>query len=92
MLSQTDFFKETFKKYYSSFANSNVYENMINQIAYERVIFADEFNDNHTRYGKGASGATLMQTRQYDSYNDAADYLVKWLGERKAYLDQSWAE
>ena len=90
MLSQTDFFKEMFKKYYSSFANSNVYENIINQIAYERVIFADEFNDNHTRYGKGASGATLMQTRQYDSHKDAVDYLLKWFKERKEYLDSKY--
>ena len=90
MLSQTDFFNSMFKKYYSSFANSNVYENIINQIAYERVIFADEFNDNHTRYGKGASGATLMQTRQYDSHKDAVDYLVKWFKERKEYLDSKY--
>lgn len=90
MLSQTDFFNSMFKKYYSSFANSNVYENIINQIAYERVIFADEFNDNHTRYGKGASGATLMQTRQYDNHKDATDYLVKWFGERKEYLDTKY--
>ena len=90
MLSQTDFFNSMFKKYYSSFANSNVYENIINQIAYERVIFADEFNDNHTRYGKGASGATLMQTRQYDNHKDATDYLVKWFGERKDYLDTKY--
>ena len=90
MLSQTNFFKEVFPKYYSSFANSNVYENMINQIAYERVVFKDEFDDNHTRYGKGASGATLMQTRQYDNHNDATDYLVKWFGERKDYLDSKY--
>ena len=92
MLSQTDFFNSMIKKYYSVFDKSGIYERIINNIAYERVAFINEFNDNHTRYGKGASGATLMQTRQYDSYNDAADYLVKWLGERKAYLDQSWAE
>ena len=90
MLSQTDFFNSMFKKYYSSFANSNVYENIINQITYERVVFADEFNDNHTRYGKGASGATLMQTRQYDNHKDATDYLVKWFGERKDYLDTKY--
>ena len=92
MLSQTDFFSAMIKKYYSVFDKSGIYEKIIGNIAYERVAFVNEFNDNHTRYGKGASGATLMQTRQYDSYNDAADYLVKWLGERKAYLDQNWAE
>ena len=90
MLSQTDFFNSMFKKYYSSFASSNIYENIINQIAYERVIFLDEFNDNHIRYGKGASGATLMQTRQYDSHKDAVDYLLKWFNERKEYLDSKY--
>ena len=90
MLSQTSFFKEVFKKYYVSFANSNVYENMINQIAYERVAFKDAFDDNHSRYGKGSSGATLMQTRQYDHHSDAVDYLVKWFGERKTYLDSKY--
>lgn len=92
LLSQTDFFNDTIKKYYSIFDKSGLYERMINEIEYERIAFKDAFDDNHTRYGKGASGATLMQTRQYDSHKDAVDYLVKWYGERKAYLDQSWGE
>ena len=91
MLSQTNFFKEIFPKYYSCFANSNIYENIINQISYERVVFKEAFDDNHTRYGKGASGATLMQTRQYNSHEEAVDYLVKWFGERKAYFDSKYS-
>ena len=92
MLSQTDFFQNMIKKYYSIFDKSNIYERVISIIAYERVAFAESFNDNHARYGKGSSGSTLMQTRQYDSHKDATDYLIKWLGERKAYLDQNWGK
>ena len=87
MLSQTDFFKDMFKKYYSIFDKSGIFDKMISNIEYERLAFKDVFDDNHTRYGKGASGATLMQTRQYDSFTEATTYLVSWLTERKAYLD-----
>ncbi len=90
MISQTDFFQTMFKKYYSIFDKSNIFDRMISNIEYERVAFKDVFDDNHTRYGKGASGATLMQTRQYDSFTDATTYLVSWLNERKAYLDSTY--
>ena len=87
MISQTDFFQAMFKKYYSIFDKSGIFDKMVSNIEYERVAFKDVFDDNHTRYGKGASGATLMQTRQYDSFMDATTYLISWLKERKAYLD-----
>ena len=87
MISQTDFFQTMFKKYYSIFDKSGIFDKMVSNIEYERVAFKDVFDDNHTRYGKGASGATLMQTRQYDSFMDATTYLISWLKERKAYLD-----
>ena len=87
MISQTDFFNSMFKKYYSIFDKSGIFDKMISNIEYERVAFKDVFDDNHTRYGKGASGATLMQTRQYDGFMDATTYLISWLKERKAYLD-----
>ena len=87
MISQTDFFNSMFKKYYSIFDKSGIFDKMISNIEYERVAFKNVFDDNHTRYGKGASGATLMQTRQYDSFFEATTYLVSWLTERKAYLD-----
>ena len=90
MLSQTDFFQSMFKKYYSIFANSSIFEKMISNIEYERVAFKDVFDDNHTRYGKGSSGATLMQTRQYDNFTDATTYLLRWLNERKTYLDNTY--
>ena len=92
MLSQTDFFQEMFKKYYSVFDKSGVFERMQNNIQYERVAFKNAFDDNEARYGKGSSGATLMQTRQYDSHKDAVDYLVKWFNDRKTYLDKTWAK
>ena len=90
LLSQTNFSNDMFKKYYSIFEQSGIYNRMIDDIAYERSVYLTAFNDNHTRYGKGASGATLMQTRQYDSFKDAVDYLVKWFGERKTYLDNKY--
>ena len=92
MLSQTDFFQEMFKKYYSVFDKSGIFERVQNNIQYERVAFKNAFDDNEARYGKGSSGATLMQTRQYDSHKDAVDYLVKWFNDRKTYLDKTWAK
>ena len=89
MLSQTNFFKEMFTKYYSCFYSSNVYQRIIDQISYERVAFLDAFNDNHTRYVTNITNkdqAFNMQTRRYDSFDGAVDYLVKWLGERNDYL------
>ena len=91
MLSQTNFFKEMFKKYYSIFANSDIYQRMMNNIAYERVAFLDSFNDNHQRYVLDInSSAFNMQTRRYDTFKDAVDYLEKWLSERKEYLDSKY--
>ena len=91
MLSQTNFFKDMFKKYYSIFNNSQVYEKIMNQIAYERIIFNDDFVDNHTRYVTNINQSAFnMQTRRYDNFEDAADYLVRWLEERKDYLDSKY--
>lgn len=91
MLSQCDFFETMFKKYYSIFDKSSIYEKMVNYINYEAKAFADEFNQTYTRYGlPNASGATLMQTRQYNTHQEAVSYLLNWYKERKAYLDQTW--
>ena len=92
MLSQTSFFNNLFKKYYSVFNKSGVFERMVNSVKYERVAFKDSFDANHATYGKGASGATLMQTRQYDTFDDAVDYLLNWFNARKTYLDQTWGQ
>ena len=93
MLSQTDFFKTMFKKYYSIFMNSSIYEKMIHHIEYERVAFKDVFDDNHTRYVTNIDqSAFSMQTRRYETFDKAVDYLLKWFKERKSYLDNTWGK
>ena len=91
MLSNTDFFNDMFKKYYSIFDKSGVYTKTSDFINYEKVAFASAFNDTYTRYGlPNASGSTLMQTRQYNKHEDAVSYLTTWLQNRKDYLDTTW--
>ena len=93
MLSQTDFFQEMFKKYYSLFNESQITEKMLDYINYEKVAFSTAFNDTYTRYGlPNASGSTLMQTRQYNTHEEAVSYLTDWLTRRKTYLDTTWLE
>ena len=95
MLSQTNFFSEMFLKYYSCYYNSAVYQRAVNQINYERVAFLDSFNANHTKYVTelpNASQAFNMQTRRYDTFDLAVDYLVKWIGERNAYLNNKYLQ
>ena len=95
MLSQTDFFSEMFTKYYSCYYSSGVYQRAANQINYERVAFLDSFNANHTKYVTelpNANQAFNMQTRRYDTFDLAVDYLVKWIGERNAYLNNKYLQ
>ena len=91
MLSKTDFFDALFLKYYSAFNNSGIYERIVNSINYETKVFATEFTNTYDLVGyssdKGASGSTLMQTRQYKKHEDAVTYLLNWLNSRKQYLD-----
>lgn len=91
MLSQTNFFKDMFKKYYSVFDESQIFEKAINTIVYERHIFKDAFDLNHTNYVTNISSSAFnMQTRRYNSFDEAVDYLYSWLNERKAYLDNKY--
>ena len=93
MLSQTDFFNEMFAKYYSCYYNSAVYQRAVNEISYERVAFLNEFDYNHEKYVTNITNkdqAFNMQTRRYNSFGDAVDYLVKWLGERYSYLNNKY--
>ena len=93
MLSQTDFFKVMFKKYYSIFMNSSIFEKMVHYVEYERVAFKEAFDDNHTRYVTNISQSAFnMQTRRYDTFDAAVDYLLKWFKERKNYLDKTWGK
>ena len=87
LLSQTNFFSELFERYYSVFANSDIYEQAIHDINYETSAFANDFAQEYTKWA-GDSGRTLMGTRtDYATHQAAVDYLTNWLGERKAYLD-----
>ena len=89
LLSQTDFFKDMFKKYYSVFANSGIYEKTMNFIEYEGNAFAADFGRNFTRW-KDGTGKTSMGTRQYTTHGDAVNYLLDWFSQRKTYLDSTY--
>ena len=86
LLSQTDFYEEMIKKYYTVFANSSVFENAINQIKYGTEAFDDDFASDTERWKNGAL-KERMQTRQYSNQKDASAYLVNWLNSRKEYMD-----
>ena len=91
MLSQTNFFDEMFKKYYSIFDNSGIVEKMIDMVNYEKEAFKTDFDNTYTTVGlPNASGSTLMSTRQYSKHADAVAYLLNWFNTRKNYLDDTW--
>ena len=87
LLSQTDFYNEMIKKYYTVFANSLVLEKAINEINYGTEAYKNDFNNDTERWKNGAE-KNRMQTRQYRSQKDAASYLTDWLNKRKAYMDK----
>jgi len=90
LLSQTDFFKDMFKKYYSVFANSDVYENMMDYIEYERVAFANDFNNTYDRWDLPKATVSGMSTRRYNTHKEASDYLINWYTNRKSALDKKY--
>ena len=87
LLSQTDFYDNIVKKYYTVFAKSLVVEKAINQINYGTEAYKADF-DNDTERWKNGKEKTRMQTRQYHSQKDAATYLTDWLTKRKTYMDK----
>lgn len=87
LLSQTDFYNELIKKYYTVFANSLVFEKAINEINYGTEAYKNDFNNDTERWKNGAE-KTRMQTRQYKSQKEASTYLVDWLTKRKTYMDK----
>ena len=90
LLSQTDFFNELFKRYYSAFAHSDIYEQAIHDINYETSAFANDFVKEYAKWG-GDSGRTSMGTRtDYTNHQAAVSYLTDWLGQRKTYLDNKY--
>ena len=86
LLSQTDFYDEIFKKYYTVFANSLVLEKAIKQIEYGTEAYKDDFNRDTERWKNGTL-KERMQTRQYSSQEAASTYLKNWLTNRKEYMD-----
>ena len=91
MLSRTDFFNEMFKKYYSIFDKSGIYDKVVDYVNYEKVAFATDFSNTYTTVGlPNASGSTLMSTRQYNTHEEAVSYLLNWFQERKTFLDSTW--
>ena len=86
LISQTDFYDELIKKYYSVFANSGAFESAINYLDYATSAFETDFVNEFVRW-KDGSGKERMQTRQYTSQKDASSYLSNWLKKRKQYMD-----
>ena len=87
LLSQTDFYDEIVKKYYTVLANSKVIDKAINQIKYGTEAYKNDFANDTERWKNGAE-KTRMQTRQYKSQKDASTYLVDWLSKRQSYMDK----
>ena len=87
LLSQTDFYDEIVKKYYTVFANSLVVEKAINEIKYGTEAYKTDFANDKERWKNGAL-KERMQTRQYSSQEAASKYLVDWLTKRKTYMDK----
>ena len=89
LLTQTDFYKGMFNRYYSVFNNSGCFEKAIQYINYETNAFKDDFANEYTKWA-GDSGRSSMGTRSYNSHADAVNYLTGWLTSRKEYLDNKY--
>ena len=89
LLTQTDFYKSMFNRYYSVFNNSGCFEKAIQYINYETRAFASDFANEYTKWA-GDSGRTSMSTRSYNNHADAVNYLTGWLTSRKEYLDNKY--
>ena len=92
MLSQCDFFPTMFKKYYSMFCNSGIFEQMIDRINYESKAFSSSFDYTYTKYNLKSAPDCGRSCRKYSAHNEAVSYLTKWYQDRKTYLDQTWGK
>ena len=92
MLSQCDFFPTMFKKYYSIFCNSGIYEQMMDRINYESKAFASAFDYTYTKYNLKSAPDCGMSCRKYSNHTEAVSYLTEWYQGRKNYLDQTWGK
>ena len=86
LLSQTDFYDNLIKQYYSVFANSSVLEKAVNEIKYGTEAYKVDFAKDTERWKNGYL-KERMQTRQYSSQEAASTYLMNWLNKRKTYMD-----
>ena len=87
LLSQTDFYDEIVKKYYTVLSNSKVIDKAINHIKYGTEAYKTDFNRDTERWKNGTL-KERMQTRQYNSQKEASIYLVDWLSKRQTYMDK----
>ena len=86
LFSQTDFYDELMKKYYSVFINSDAFKNAIQYCDYATSAFKPDFTRDTDRW-KNGTGKERMKTRQYSKQEDASSYLINWLNNRKTYMD-----
>ena len=86
LLTQTDFYAEMFKRYYTAFNNSDCVNKALHYINYETSAFSNDFAAEYAKWG-GDSGRNSMSTRKYNTHAEAVSYLTNWLSTRKGYLD-----
>ena len=95
MFSKTDFFKRTFKRYYSVFSNSNILEDAIDHANYYASAYKSEYERNYAKWknlGKIVEKYTPSIARNFKKHQDAVDYFTEWLKSRKKTLDKIFQE
>lgn len=94
-LGKTDFFNEMIKKYYTVFAQSDIYQGLYEVIKYETCAFSEEFKRNYDKWGTLNGTEVTMYTRsdvvkKYKVHQDAVKFYLDWLQERKTYMDKTY--
>ena len=91
MFSRTDFFRSTFKQYYSVFKNSQILDGAIAQADYFASAFKNDYEKNYEKWnnlGQITPKYTPNIASSFKTHQDAVDYLTKWLKDREKSLDQ----
>ena len=91
MFSRTDFFRSTFKQYYSVFKNSQILDGAIAQANYFASAFKNDYEKNYEKWnnlGQITPKYTPNIASSFKTHQDAVDYLTKWLSDREKSLDQ----
>ena len=94
-LGKCDFFNEMIKKYYTVFAQSDVYEGLYQYICYETCAFADEFKKNYDKWGTLNGTEVTMYTRtdivkNYQVHEDAVKFYLDWMKDRISYMNKTY--